>query len=302
MMYGGSPSADGLNTLGYKGDIPDKDKPRDEYRIVVLGGSTVLQGEPPIPDLIEAALKSLEDHRVEVYNFGVVSSVSRMELIRLLLQVVDYDPDLVIFYNGGNDFICPLYWDPRPGYPMNFIVYEHNPLMLDDIRKYKSVPFFLYGSNILRAYIPSYFAKSFIPLNEVKAEVGWMTSDWRERIAQTYVQNIVKAQKIADTYGFDLITVYQPLVFFKDYPDKFEKRILKLSLGEEGKSAALDVRKRILRKMKREEDIQFHDFSDKFDSLTQRVFSDTVHVTQEGRKLIAEEIVKILRMDKTLAH
>jgi hypothetical protein len=102
-------------------------KPVDELRIFVLGGSTVVGGRSPlttIPGIIEADLQSGGWPRARVYNFDVVSFVSGQELSLLVLRLIDLKPDLVIAYDGGNDLFQPWFYDPRPGYPFNYMTEE----------------------------------------------------------------------------------------------------------------------------------------------------------------------------------
>ena len=49
---------------------------------------------------------------MEVYNFGAASSGSGQGLARILYEVVDLDPNLIIMYNGANDFEHPFFGDP----------------------------------------------------------------------------------------------------------------------------------------------------------------------------------------------
>lgn len=59
-----------LNRLGYPGREPTPDKPVSEYRIFILGGSTVFYGQPPIAQLLEAAFHGRGYDQARVYNFG----------------------------------------------------------------------------------------------------------------------------------------------------------------------------------------------------------------------------------------
>ena len=137
-MFGGVPNAalgagydvaERLNSQGYRGREATEPKPPDELRVVVLGGSTVFEGEPTLPELLERELRKRGVANVACFNFGGVSSVSGMEVSRLLFEVTDLRPDVVVFYDGGNDLLLPAVYDPRPGYPFNFVVYESNPLL-----------------------------------------------------------------------------------------------------------------------------------------------------------------------------
>ena len=53
-------------------------------------------------------------------NAGAPAYVSGQELARLIFEVLDLEPDIVIVYDGFNDLNSALLFDPRPGYPSNF--------------------------------------------------------------------------------------------------------------------------------------------------------------------------------------
>jgi lysophospholipase L1-like esterase len=85
------------------------DKPADEFRIFVLGGSTV-QGRPwaietSFTTWLELSLNAADNsRRWEVVNCGGVSYAS-YRLVPILQEVLNYQPDLVIFCEGNNEFL-----------------------------------------------------------------------------------------------------------------------------------------------------------------------------------------------------
>jgi lysophospholipase L1-like esterase len=110
---------------GYK--LP-KEKPAGQLRIAVLGGSLV-ELASTFDVTLPGSLKTLLQHRypgrdIEVINAGIQSCVSRQSIVQLLVTVVDYHPDIVILYDGGNDIGLPLTYESRPNYPYNFQTME----------------------------------------------------------------------------------------------------------------------------------------------------------------------------------
>ena len=73
--------------------------------------------EKTIPGQIESELRNRGFSGAKVYNFGIVAAVSGQELALLTHLLVDYAPDFVISYGGGNDLHSPYQYDPRPGFP-----------------------------------------------------------------------------------------------------------------------------------------------------------------------------------------
>ena len=84
-------------------------KPADEYRIFILGGSTV-QGEPYLPQTsfttwLEIGLQAADpSRRWEVVNCGGVSYAS-YRLLPIMQELMAREPDLFIFYEGHNEFL-----------------------------------------------------------------------------------------------------------------------------------------------------------------------------------------------------
>jgi lysophospholipase L1-like esterase len=84
-------------------------KPPGEYRIFVLGGSTV-QGRPwsiatSLTTWLELHLNAADPSRTyDVVNCGGVSYAS-YRLVPILEEVLHYQPDLVIFCEGHNEFL-----------------------------------------------------------------------------------------------------------------------------------------------------------------------------------------------------
>lgn len=84
-------------------------KPRDEYRVFVLGGSTV-QGNPwgietSFTTWLELSLHAAApDRHWEVVNCGGISYAS-YRLVPILEEVLRYEPDLIVLYTGQNEFL-----------------------------------------------------------------------------------------------------------------------------------------------------------------------------------------------------
>ena len=84
-------------------------KPPDEFRIFVLGGSTV-QGRPwgietSFTTWLELSLHAADPSRqYEVVNCGGISYAT-YRLVPVLEEVLAHDPDLIIFCEGHNEFL-----------------------------------------------------------------------------------------------------------------------------------------------------------------------------------------------------
>ena len=116
-------NADGLRVEAPDYDLP-KAKPEGQLRIAVLGSSAIQLGstyETTLPGALRTVLRERYPGRdIEVINAGIQSCVSRQSMAHFLFTVADYEPDVVVLYDGVNDLGLPLTYDSRPNYPYNF--------------------------------------------------------------------------------------------------------------------------------------------------------------------------------------
>jgi len=289
-----------LNANGYRGKAPAKEKIKGEYRIFVLGGSTVFLGEPPLPVLLEELFIKKGHKNISVFNYGVLSSVSGMELSRIIFEIADFKPDLIVMYGGGNDIGGPAYYDPRPGYPYNFMIYENNPILESDLKKYPTLLMTAYGSNLLRRFFPDFFINNLLPLDILRKDAKWGTKEWEDEIASCYLNNLKKSSKISEAFDAKFIAFFQPTVFFK-------KNLTAEEFKWSGPQAAdyLYMRDKIqigIDTYRKEKKMNFVDVSKIFAETRESVFTDDIHITHEANIAVAAEIyrhiVLLIRKDR----
>ncbi|MCI0396171.1 MAG: GDSL-type esterase/lipase family protein [Chloroflexi bacterium] len=105
------------NADGFRGRAVSKEKGPTTYRILTLGGSATfgdgVDDDQTWSARLEAMLQTRHpDRTIEVLNFGVPTATSAHSLSLLALRGVHYQPDLVIYYEGGNDIHCCLGYLP----------------------------------------------------------------------------------------------------------------------------------------------------------------------------------------------
>ncbi|HUG82793.1 MAG TPA: hypothetical protein VML01_14075 [Bryobacterales bacterium] len=114
---------DGLRIVSPDYELP-KQKPPGQLRIAMLGGSTVeiaSEFESTLPGSLKTVLRTEHaGYDIEVINAGIQSSIARQAVVHLMFTVVNYHPDIVIFYDGHNDLGLPLMYEARPNFPYNF--------------------------------------------------------------------------------------------------------------------------------------------------------------------------------------
>lgn len=99
-----------INSLGFRGREIAKEKPAGTFRILCLGGSTTFDvgsvgPSQPWPAIVEAELsRLLPGTPIEVLNLGIPGGTSTDNLIDLQIRGLSLQPDMVIVYQGHNDF------------------------------------------------------------------------------------------------------------------------------------------------------------------------------------------------------
>jgi len=255
----------------------------------MLGGSTLLVGLESPAEWLQHDFVLAGSRNARVYNFSVLSSVSGMELARIVYEIADLQPDLVIMYNGGNDIIAPWESDPRPGYPFDFVVLESNPLVEHSPETYPAFALFAYGSSLFRFFLRDYFTEHFLHLKDLRDDVHWNSPAWRQKITTTYVSNVVKASKISKAFGADFFVFFQPLVFYKKQLSSTEKQMMQQNTAEA--EYAQDMRKRMISGLQNTGGLNWQDLSGIYDQNSGTVFKDFIH-TSDGmsKRVVAHTI------------
>jgi lysophospholipase L1-like esterase len=114
-----------INSLGFRGREFDVAKTPGMLRVVCLGGSTTFDigsiGKAlPWPEVMEAKLRErLGAQAIEVLNLGIPGSNSLDSLVDIQMRVLELKPDLIVVYQGHNDFAYSFPQTPNPDlYPL----------------------------------------------------------------------------------------------------------------------------------------------------------------------------------------
>jgi len=97
------------NTKGFRGDDFTDKKIQDEFRIITVGGSTMFgsgnsSDQTTIPGILEKMINyNNPDLKIQVINAGIQGASSFTELELIKNKLTDYEPDLIIVYDGWND-------------------------------------------------------------------------------------------------------------------------------------------------------------------------------------------------------
>lgn len=127
-----------INSWGFNSPEMSDKKKENEFRIAVVGGSVVYGGSlhawTPAGQLAEVLREkepSLKGKKITYINAGIPSGVSGQELAQLMWYVLPMNIDLLVIYDGYNDFFIPFNYERRPGYPYDYYIDEFRYYMFE---------------------------------------------------------------------------------------------------------------------------------------------------------------------------
>lgn len=98
-----------INSEGFRGSEFSAIKEQNDFRIIMLGGSTMFgtgatSDDTTIPGYLQSFFdESQLDNKIEVINAGIQGADSNTELKLIENKLLQFSPDLVIIYDGWND-------------------------------------------------------------------------------------------------------------------------------------------------------------------------------------------------------
>jgi hypothetical protein len=285
-----------FNFLGYR-RFPQPYKGENEFRLVLLGGSTIANGFAPISSFLEDELRSQGFTNVKVYNLGAVSSVSRQDILRILIDLSGYLPDLIIHYGGGNDLVMGT--DKRLNFPHRFIHYEINQFLTKSTSDYDWFLGLAMGSSFLRdqQLIQSLVQKRM----EEKVRIFVPPDSEIEHLrVQAYLENMKWGNILSEKIGAKFISVFQPVLSFKGFISTEEAKYISSSVKSYGKMQR-DIY--YSKKTKFEKDFRIIDCSNVFNEIRDTVFTDYMHIIDKANIYPARCILDyLIKNDYLLKH
>lgn len=273
-----------LDALGFRNaQAPTPDKPAGEFRICVIGGSTVVLGstrEATICGRLQHHFHQAGLTHVRVFNFGAISSISGQELSLLVHTVHDLAPDCIVIYDGGNDLLQPYFYDPRPGYPFNFFIWEAAVRALRVERANGRVNF--------------YNAPFELDVVKLRRESGFPSPEWRRAVRDRYVANLEKMRHFALGAGIPIALFFQPTVFTKPHLAGNEPAT---RVSPEFTQYAMEQYEQIRPLLDRFAGTQqvpgrvfWTDISGIFADVREQLYTDMIHVTDGGNDTVARRM------------
>jgi lysophospholipase L1-like esterase len=264
-----------INEFGFRGSDFLYDKPQNVFRIFMVGGSTIFgvgssSDQTSIPGYLQKNLNNFPSSTsIQVINAGYPSanSFSESKFVRdVLLQ---FDPDMIIVYDGWNELQQPSEMLQQQ---------TINPIssFLKDVR----VLFPFYNTPILISEMGgrtlSQFSESLFDEGTEYQKIIWWKNNWSEICELSHKQ------------GFDLIISVQPIIGTGEKPlTIYEKQILN---SDPNFSRHAKFIPNFVSAM---HDLEFCDYAldltTSFDDISEPIYFDQGHMSDTGNSIIADK-------------
>lgn len=228
------------------------------YKIVVLGGSTSDGAMYPFASWPKLLYDELNRNDITVYNGGVCGYTSGQELIKLIRDSLPLDPDMIIVYDGFNEYS----------------VNEQYPFRFDYARKVFD------------------YAKEHLADEWVRMDSSVCSGIVQQRgVLDYWFSNIQSMHAIAEDRKIRFFSFAQPMLTSKEMKTMQEKNML-ISWDV---NALCKWTSTPLRSFMKKQDMPdyMYDLSHIFDG-EEGVYMDPCHVWEKGNRIIAREIKKII--------
>ena len=274
-----------INNDGFRGTEINLSKINDNYRIIMIGGSTVFgsgmsNDNQTIPYELNKKIGEKYSH-VEVINAGISSITSFEELYHFKEKLIQLEPNLVIIYDGSNDVHYKITSDPE------ILNSDEDKIQIKNFQKYLRSPVVMYRNvvvpiinsqivNTLDTVDVSVTNNSSIHNNSQLSQL--ITTIWYDRMNEfcqisneKQIKSIVIIQPTLDQ-GKKPLSDYEYSIYTENI---FNKKTFNMLIQ---KSENLTNCSGV------------YDFTNVFENTDSGVYVDRVHLNNLGNKIIANNI------------
>ena len=300
-----------IDSRGFRGDEGAEQDSRP--KIIFVGGSAAFgQGAETDSDTIPSILQqSISSHRF--MNAGVIGFLSGQELTYLITDVVDYQPAIVVAYDGWNDVfdgaLSPTRGTNKLGFNTNFFKLE------DELaQNYRTQ---ISWSASLSRFLQVPWGKSFVlrrigqaissrrnqsAIRTIRDLPEAQQKELLARIVNTYVRNVRKMALFSQASGAKFLLVFQPELGQRANTTVKEKEFLTSSTI--GKATYNNLFPLLYRQflaeakpLLTEAGVAWIDTNESplYQSDPQTLFSDPIHTNRRGNEIAAQIIGERLR-------
>lgn len=316
-----------INSQGFRraADV-QKIKPAGTFRVFLLGASVAngISSARPYPvrhlyphETIDANLERLIQDKyptltIEVINAAVPGYQVFQHTFYILSELLDYDPDLVIFFDGYNDhFVTNPDYDQYKDY--------HYQFWRDKLRGPSFIGLFEYFTLWMSRYsvlARGYFAfqfqnQSFQNKNDHSMVKIWKTSEevianHREAARKLFLRSVDTNLLLLKEFGIDAIVCFQPILALRNKEllsteeEKWMNDWLKGTDASSGLFYPVIIEE--LQSVATKHNAALIDIAPFFNSPAQkgrRLFIDYAHLSPEGSEAAAQALLPFVEQSLT---
>ena len=270
-----------INSFGLRGEEITLEKSKDITRIVMLGGSTTfgwyaLDDDDTIPSHLQKIMNQNENEmKFEVINAGHPSASSSFET-KFLKEVLKFEPDIIIVYDGYNEITAPLPMDiPESKMQLQIFfkqldAYSYTPRLVQKFLHKINSDIFLQVYKKPNTVTVHYTEEDYVKRADLW-EKRWLTTC--DELVSEDLKIIVFLQPFLGTSD-RIMTEYETKIMHENAKRDLEHYYLfkeKVSKIDSRCTLAIDI-------------------SDTFDNINKPIFSDLAHTGNFANKVIAERI------------
>jgi len=277
------------NSQGFRSDEETPiEKEVGEYRIIALGGSTTanLRNGKNLHYAKEAnkLLENVNGKKINILNSGMVAYTTAHNLIRLQIDLLKFNPDMITLMNNINDLTVNFYpyYDERNNYANKYLhEFYANRYDIKDgfLRKSRVISFTYHSLNNIKGRL-SGFSKS-VDLEGEKVIINMANIAKAQGITAVFMSQpaVFTDEKLTVAFG------YKPYNYYMIYPkiEEFQR--------------SFEEYNKIIRDVAEQEDIYFIDIYNLMGH-DEKYFDDTFHYSADGiirfAEIYSNELKKII--------
>ncbi len=300
------------NNKGYRGPPIDVPKPANEWRVYMVGGSTVetfiIDDRESLDAVSQRELQHrvTGDRRVRVFNAGVSGHRSDDHVSLIVHRILHQEPDVVTVLAGVNDLIAAIYEMDYEHYGADFRSeepdFDFNALTKMLATEFQLPRRVVYGVRRLRTGGSGLIADGVARSNYRPAIARLQSSPTAPRPPRTdvesYVRNLRTIVGAAAAHGVQLIFMTQPSTWnSRSDPDANNWHWLRRAAGftypEASADAALEQYNDAMRRVAAETGVPLFDLAASIPKSLDYFFDD-VHLNVQGAKRVATDLASFM--------
>ena len=261
------------NSFGFRGSEVDIEKGENEYRIIMVGGSTTFgmgstSNDTTIPAFLEKKLNDNLDLDITIINAGIMAATSREEIFYIENDLIKFNPDLIIVLDGYND---------------SFNIKLSDVDVSEEYRRYDKDEF----KETLQKYVELIALPNVIyQYTKDYVQIQYLTEDIKNANTQKWLERWNDVCQLSKQNDFELFVMLQPMIGTSDREiHEVEKQVLK----EPRTKKALELLDSLGNSLDKLQ-CKSSDIRNTFDGINEQVYFDEVHSGDFGNNIIAERI------------